>query len=275
MAPRSVSEIISSLTKDGDNESQIVQNFINAANELYTHPRDEINKSLIHIKDKDIFLIRNQLARNCSDILGQEKLLAANIKVNAENASENLRKRYKADKCYEDLFVLALSIKNQSPHKDLNKVFNQQSTQSQQPNQSQQHVLLTQSESSIIEELHTVQEAMTSLRSENKALKTQHNLVLTKLDNQAKLIEQILKKDNAAANANATSTVSSSSTNNTRNTRNTYATVVSSVPTVNDNITVSVNPISHGGGGQNCPPCDKMSENLKLARAEGPSFWHF
>ena len=194
MAPKTVSEIITTLTQSEEDEKQIVSNFVFSVNELYTHPRDEINKSLVHIKDKDIFLIREELARHCSDVLGQEKLSTANITINPEKPSDNLRKRYKADKCYDDLYILAISIKEQKPHKDLSKVFTSPNANNQQQ-QQQQHLLLSHSETSIIQELHTVNDALAEVRKENKDLKAKLNLVLTKLDKQAKLIDQLVNTE--------------------------------------------------------------------------------
>ena len=110
MAPRPVGEIISTLLQSEEEEKKIVVNFCNVVEELYTHPRNDVNNMLIKIKDKDIFSIRDDLFLRCLDILEAEKFQQSKLYIHNSNPLSNLRKRYKVDKCYDDIYIIAISI---------------------------------------------------------------------------------------------------------------------------------------------------------------------
>ena len=58
MAPRPIGEIISSVTEV---EEDVTKSFLEALKEIYTHPRDQINKHLVYISDAEIYKIREEL----------------------------------------------------------------------------------------------------------------------------------------------------------------------------------------------------------------------
>ena len=188
MSVRSVQEIISTLTMSDETENNIIINFMASLNELYSHPRDEISKMLIHIKDKDIFRIREELFLHCIDALQIDKFQESNIHINDKNPLSNLRKRYKADKCYDDIYILAMTIIEQIIHKDITKIIN-----SSTPPPTNQTSLISSTDSAIIKELHNIRNTIDEFRKENKELKNKLNLALTKIDNQTKLINEIQK----------------------------------------------------------------------------------
>ena len=80
MAPRNPGVIISTLLQSEENEKNIVENFCNTITELYTHPKDEVNKVIMRINDRDIFPIREALFIRCvQDAVLSQKFLEAKI----------------------------------------------------------------------------------------------------------------------------------------------------------------------------------------------------
>ena len=74
MAPRSLGEIISELTYSDEDEKNIVDNFIKLLEEIYSHPKEEINKMLIQIKDSAIVQIREDVFLRCLDEIPAEQV---------------------------------------------------------------------------------------------------------------------------------------------------------------------------------------------------------
>ena len=195
MTPRPPGVLISTLLQSEEEEVNIVDNFCRIIKELYTHPKDEINKFLIKIKDRDILLIRNTLFVKCTQELSQ-KFLELEIYISEEEPISNLRKRYKADKCYDDIFILAISLIEGKSHKDLLKLINSSSPPNNINNTSTNsgQPIFTAAESAIIAELHNIRNGMKEVRKENKELKEKLNLACTKIDKYESLIEQLNAK---------------------------------------------------------------------------------
>ena len=101
MAPPAIGVIISDITSKDD--SNICQLFFDVIEEIFSHPKDEILKCLIYIKDLDIFLLRTFIL---AELLKLNPPGYEHLKYADENV---LRKRYKAT-CYEDIFLLGISI---------------------------------------------------------------------------------------------------------------------------------------------------------------------
>ena len=184
MAPRLAGQIISELTHTEEAQNNIVQNFISVISELYNNPHDEVNKHLVHIKGADIFKIREALFLHCIENIEQHKLQESNFIINFDNPLENLRRRNKPDRCYDDLYTLAISVIEKAPHKDLGQVIKNGTCNNQE--QAQQVSLLNQGEGAIIEAIHSMQDTLQELRKENKDLKTKMSLLITKTDNNLK-----------------------------------------------------------------------------------------
>ena len=98
----------------------------------------------------------------------------------------NLRKRYKVNKCYDDIYIIAISIIEKKLHKDIAKT-----VVSSPPPNTGTHTIFTAAESAIITELHAIKTAMTEIRKENKELKQKLNVAITKIDNQEKIITKL------------------------------------------------------------------------------------
>ena len=186
MSPRAVGVIISTLFQSEEDEKNIVEGFNNVLTELYTHPKDEINKFILKIKDKDIFSIRDSVFLRCvEDSVLAQKFTEAKINLKEDEPLSNLRKRCKADKCYEDLYILAMSLIEKKLHKDILKtvVSSPHVTNTGEP-------VFTAAESAIIAELHNIRDGVKEMRRENKELKEKLNLAITKIDKYEDLIEQ-------------------------------------------------------------------------------------
>ena len=191
MTPRNPGAIISVLLQTEEDEENIVENFCNVVTELYTHPKDEINKVLMRIKDRDIFTIREGLfLRCCQDQVLSKKFLERKLHIKEGEPLTNLRKRYKADKCYEDIFILAISMIEQKLHKDISKIVTSIQPQPQElATTANGEPIFTAAESAIIAELHKIRDGMKEIRRENKELKEKLNLANTKIDKYETLLE--------------------------------------------------------------------------------------
>ena len=188
MAPRNPGVIISTLLETEEEEKNNVENFCNVATELYTHPKDEISKLIIRIKDKDIFSIRESLFLRCYQGLSQ-KFLENKIHINENEPITSLRKRYKVDKVYDDIFILSMSLIEQKLHKDISKtVVSTPQTPAVNTSNTGEPVF-TAAESAIIAELHNIRDGMKEIRRENKELKEKINLANTKIDKYEELLE--------------------------------------------------------------------------------------
>ena len=190
MTPRNTGAIISVLLQTEEDVKNIVENFCNVVTELYTHPKEEINKVLMMIKDGDIFTIREGLfLRCCQDQVISKKFLEGKIHIKEGEPLANLRKRYKADKCYEDIFILAISMIEQKLHKDISKIVISIQPQQVLATTANGEPIFTAAESAIIAELHKIRDGMKEIRRENKELKEKLNLANTKIDKYETLLE--------------------------------------------------------------------------------------
>ena len=94
MAPRTIGELIPILTSESHEvEVNIAETFMSVIEEIYSHPKDEINNSLVYIKDKDIFTIRERLFIEFLEVTPEELLQRRNIYINIAEPISNLRKR--------------------------------------------------------------------------------------------------------------------------------------------------------------------------------------
>ena len=119
MAPRSLRDIVSDLTNE---ENQFDTAFIKNINEIFSHPKDQINQELTSLSDKTIFDLRESLFLEMIDNFGQETFRSANVLLDDENPlTRNLRKRYKASTCLEDINIFSLSLCENQLHKDIDK----------------------------------------------------------------------------------------------------------------------------------------------------------
>ena len=159
MVPRPIGEIFSTLTTSDEAEKYIVQNYVNTIEEIYSYPKGEISKLLVHIKDRNIFLIREELFYHFLDKISQEELTRNSIYIDQNNPTSNLRKRYKAHNCYEDMYTLAISILEETPHRDISKII----TSSANPN-IHQVSQISDADSAVIKELHKVNAALLEIR---------------------------------------------------------------------------------------------------------------
>ena len=219
MAPKSVGEIISTLTQSDEAEKNVVANFIHSISEIYSHPKDEVNKTLINIKDRDIFLIRERVFLHFLNSFSEQALKDANIAVSDDNPCGALRKRYKAPCCYDDIYYLAMSIIEKAILKEVvSKVLDtKQNSNALLKSASNATALnepvVTATEGALITEIHAIktlldemkkeqksrknlEEMLVAIRTENKSLKNQLNLVTTKIDKQNGMIQDLQKKLN-------------------------------------------------------------------------------
>ena len=239
MAPRPIGEIISALTESEESKKDIVQNYINSIKEIYTHPKGEISKLLIHIDDKDIFAIREELYLQLLDTIPEEDLAKNNIKIDHNNPSSNLRKRYKSHNCHDDMYLLAVSIKEKTPHKDILKTLSTANTSSPANG-------ISKADSALIAELNKMNKTMSSIQKENKELKLTLHQMNSKLDTQAIQIE-LLKKSNNSDQINATTSLTqlvtpqSTTTIPTQTTSTASSQPTSSQPASNTSVTNSNN----------------------------------
>ena len=194
MAPRTIGELISILTSESH------ETFISVIEEIDSHPKDEIYNSLVYIKDKDIFTIRERLFIEFLEVTPEELLQGRNIYINIAEPISNLRKRYKASTCCDDIYYLAVSILEKKLHKDITKIL-LTSTSSNTPT-------ITSMEISLIQEVHEMKNMLLEIRKENKEFKAKLNLVCTKLDSQNKVLTELketegnIKLNNTATKAN-------------------------------------------------------------------------
>ena len=199
MTPRPIKEIISALLESEESKKDIVQHYINNIKEIYTHPKGEISKQLSQIDDKDIFAIRDELYLQLLDTIPEEDLEKNKIKIDHNNPSSNLRKRYKAHNCHDDMYLLAVSIQEKTPHKDILKTLITTNTSS--PSNG-----ISKADSALIAELNKMNKTMSSIQKENKELKSTLHQMNSKLDTQAIQIE-LLKKSNNSDRINATTSL--------------------------------------------------------------------
>ena len=215
MAPRSVEEIISTLTQSGEAEDNLAVNFIHSISEIYSHPEEEVSKTLINIKDHDIFVIRERLFLHFLNSFSEQALNDSNIAVSEVNPCGALRKRYKAACCYDDIYYLSMSVIDKGILKEVvSKVMDSKQTSSalskSAPNTLNEPVI-NSTEGSLITEIHAMKSLLDEMkkeqknrnnlenllievRNENKALKNQLNLVTTKVDKQTAMIQELLNK---------------------------------------------------------------------------------
>ena len=203
MAPRSLREIFANPADD------VVGNFVRSIEEIYSHPKDEICKALDSIVEKDIVEIRKRLYQEFLRVTPIESLKEAKI-IKASDPSPvypNLRKRNKSSTCYEDLYILAMSIIEKTIHKDIFKTIScpNESSNSLTHNNGNNNnnntnggptPLITPAESQLVKEMHEMKRLLLEIRKENKDLKTQLNLINTKVDKQANLIKKLTDSTN-------------------------------------------------------------------------------
>ena len=199
MAPRSLEEMIN------NSEEDAVSKFMDSMEEIYSHPKDEINRALANLNDKDVYTIREKLFVKFLEVIPDDTLKMAKIlNPNDPLASPpSLRKRNKASTCYEDLSILATSIIEKSPHSEIKKTLHCPAENIETRSQPNNTSLITPAESQLIKEMHEMKKLMIEIRKENKDLKSQLNLVNTKIDKQANLIKNLLEKPSTSANSPA------------------------------------------------------------------------
>ena len=133
---------------------------------------------MVHIKDKDIFQIREQLF---TELVESSKIINIRCEFDKNNPISNLRKRYKATPCYEDIYVISMSIIEDTPHKDLIKIV------TKSPQVKSMGTLHT-TDTAIIALMHEMKDQLNSIRKENKDLKDKMDILCTKVDHQSKII---------------------------------------------------------------------------------------
>ena len=179
-------------------EVNIAEKRISVIEEIYSHPKDEINNSLMYIKDKYIFTIRERLFIEFLEVTPEELLQGRNIYINIAEPISNLRKRYKASTCYDDIYYLAVSILEKNVHKDITKIL-LTSTSSNTPTVNSTEVPLIQEEK---------KNMLIEIRKENKELKAKLHLLCTELDSQNKVPTELketqgnIKLNNTATKPN-------------------------------------------------------------------------
>ncbi len=131
MAPRPLGVIISEITSVAENDGKdIYELFLFAIDEIFSKPKDDILKSLVYIKSKDLIQIREKLFLDCVKKLSAEgqKEPLLNI-INAGDLSSSalpgdllscLRRRYKPN--YEDIYIIGMSFVENKLHKDFAKI---------------------------------------------------------------------------------------------------------------------------------------------------------
>ena len=197
MAPRSLEELINNSGEDA------VSKFMEYMEEIYSHPKDEVNRALANLNDKDVYTIREKLFVKFLEVIPDETLQTAKI-LNPNDPSAtppSLRKRNKASTCYEDLSILASSIIEKSPHSEIKKTLH--CTAEGIETRSQPMSSITPAESQLIKEMHEMKKLMIEVRKENKDLKSQLNLMNTKIDKQANLIKKLLDEPSPPISANS------------------------------------------------------------------------
>ena len=199
MPPRTLEEIIPSLSTT-ENGKDIPTSFITCLVEIYSHPKEEISKAITGaIDDAEIFLIREKLFQNFLEMVPIENQKAAKLITTASDTdfAPSLRKRYKASTCYDDLHILAISIIEKSAHKEILKVLVPSSApaSSSQQNAGAPSMMITPAETQLIKEMHEMKRLMVEIRKENKDLKSQLNLVSTKVDKQTDLIKKLQQQN--------------------------------------------------------------------------------
>ena len=203
MVPRPLNEILEAITAVEGDTVDVPTNFLRSIQELYSYPKDEINRSIAsYIQDQEIFNIRENLFKELLRVIPIDAMKTAKlVSVSSNDASPvppSLRKRYKASTCLDDLHLLSLSIVEKTLHKDILKTICPSSEQQTAAAAAAapavgtaNNGLITPAENQLIKEIHEMKKMLVEIRKENKELKTQLNLVNTKVDNQANLIKSL------------------------------------------------------------------------------------
>ena len=125
MAPRSIGTIFSEITAAAENEQcDIYQLFKDNISEIFSHPKDDILSQLVFLKDVDCYMLREKLLVECLDKLAANEIAVSDgtgIVVSGSSGME-IRRRYKINLVYEDIYIIGLSYTNSNPHKELGKL---------------------------------------------------------------------------------------------------------------------------------------------------------
>ena len=207
MTPRPIGEIISEITSKTENE-KICELFLTNIDEIFSHSKDDITNQLIYIKDKDIFDLRESLGAELIkkvDISSYVGIINNNESENSSNTNI-LRKRYKACKCYEDIYILGISIHEKGPHKDLSKILNINQNLTQTHGTDNKFPSLNETEKPLISAIMEMKDLIVAMRKENKDLTENFEIMNTKIDNQSKEIRELKvhlsNKNNSTAKIN-------------------------------------------------------------------------
>ena len=190
MAPRTLGELISIITSEEENE--LCNKFIELNEEIFTHSKDEITRSLIEITDKGIFLLRDALFQHLITIAeNTEPNDDGTIKIDQKILTAGLRKRYKGNKCFEDIYHIGLAIAEKSIQgAELMKIIvplnnhNYNTTGNHDP-------MINSMEKAMITKMDEILDIVKALRKENKDLKEKMDIFNTKLENQNKTINEL------------------------------------------------------------------------------------
>ena len=131
MAPRSIGTIFSEISAAAENEQcDIYQLFKDKIDEIFSHPKDDILSHLVHLTDKDCYMLREKLLVECLDKLAANEIAVSDgtgIAVSGSSGME-IRRRYKINLVYDDIYIIGLSYTNLNPHKELGKLICAQSS---------------------------------------------------------------------------------------------------------------------------------------------------
>ena len=163
MSPRLLGEIMSEITMK-DDSNYVCQKFRDDLKEIMSHPKEEIINHMVHITDKDIFQIREQLFIELAE---SSKSVNIICELDKNNPISNLRKRYKSIPCYEDIYVVSMSIIEDTPHKDLVKFLINSPQVKSVGTLPQLHT----TDTAMIALMQEMKDQLNSIRKENKDLK--------------------------------------------------------------------------------------------------------
>lgn len=244
MAPRSLGEIFSVLKSDN---GTFIINYIEVIQEICSHPKDSILQEFATVNDSTVFSLREQLFIEMLDIFKIEEFAENNVILDQENALlKNLRKRYKASTCLEDLFIFSITLSEKQIHKDISKAVISSKNVINLPS-------LSSVDKTVVSSIKEILDISKALRKENKDLKEEFKTLKVKFEEQNKIIFSLKKSNDEIlfnqgklfshkTNIHAQRTVSNDNISNHSNTETHF---VNSTPSTADAINLKTQSIQH------------------------------
>ena len=185
MSPKALEDIFSAI--QGSNDIEFIFNIIiENQGEVLSHPKKKVILTLQEFIDKLlVYNIREHLFIEFRDHFNTECLSDSNIKINQDDPLKSLRKRYKSDKCYSDIYILLLSLyENQIDSKINEVIFVEKNAQVTQP-------IINSLEATLIEQMTEILSLNKAILKENRELKNRMSSLQSKLETQNSTVTKL------------------------------------------------------------------------------------